>query len=237
MDKLIGEFTKSEFYKRYKGLLLPSISLAICASLIGFVIVPQVRQFFETRGQKAEAEQTYKTLSEKVAYLQGIDKEVFADYINIALTAIPAKKDLPNALSQILYLITSNKLQVESLAIAGSGGDLESFSVKLDLKGDTLSFKNFINDLPKVPRIVNINALDLTVDKKVNQIQVSTGLAVYYQPLPEDIGKVDQPLPVVSEKEIEVLNLFREKGIAIPSLDGATSTASGTNTNRSDPFE
>lgn len=229
---MLKELLKNKYFVRYQILILPILSFFITAGLIFFVIIPQVGEFLSVRQGLQEANLKKEFLIQKAEVLENTNTNTFKDNIQTSLVALPEDRDIPQAIGQLLFLLNSNRLQLDDVKFSNSAGDdgkSKSFQVTFDVTGSYSSVQSFLSGIKTTPRLMKINSIQ--VSSANNKVQATLGVEVYYQPLPSIIGSVDQKLPQLTGKDLEVLAKYQ--AFVTQPINTSVGGAKG----KSDPFE
>lgn len=229
----LKEIQKNPILIKYKIYILPAVSAIICLGLISLVIVPQVKGLLEAGKKNTELNHRLEVLQTKINALEKTDKSSIRENIKTSLSALPDDKNIPNAITQILYFLNINSLQLESLSSSGAG-DGESVQIRMDISGNINNLKNFMARLKEAPRIIKIQSLDITGGRVTGNIQASIVLSVFFAQLPDKIGGIEQPVPQVTPQDLEVLSLIKSNAAAFPTI---TATSSAGVKGKADPFQ
>ncbi len=237
VNKYIKLITKNEIYQKYEVFILPIFSVTISLLLLLFVILPQFQRFFSGNRLVTEANQKYDSLNKKVGTLENINTTVYQNNINTSLIALPADQDIPGAISQIIFILSSSKLQLNSIAITNTlnplgDGAITDYQVRIEASGDTIGLKNFISKIKESPRLMKVNGIDIVQERLTGKIQVVVTIQVYYQSLPSSIGDVEQPISPPSDKEVQILQQIESFSKKTPAVNTSSSTKG-----KSDPFQ
>ncbi len=228
---------RNKYYQKYKQYTVAALVVFFSLSLVLIVLIPQILQYFQTSDSVFEQNQRLQNLEKKAAALQQIDESVYKRDMDIVLTALPDDKDFPGALTQLLNLLRSSNLQLDDINFAGSsavGSGLQEFDIKVDISGDTEGFKGFLSNIRNIPRVMTVNEIQASSPKDGTKIQASLGLQIYSQPLPNTLGKIEQPLPVLSQQDLELLNKVKSN---VNSMPAVVTVTSGGVRGKTDPFQ
>ncbi len=217
---------------RHKLIVFPVFSGLICLLVIVFVIFPHILSINETNKVLDNTKKKNDALIKKLDILKAIDKAVYLEDTRTTLLAIPADKDVPEAISQIAFLLTSNNLTLDSMIFSGgnaeqSDKDVNDYRLTLNIAGETNSLKDFILKIINVPRLMRITKLDVNGGKASGDIQATVILNVFFQPLPLSIGNIEQPVSTASAEELSFLTKIKDyqKNVPLlstPSIDGSS---------------
>lgn len=218
---------------RHKLIVFPVFSGLTCILVIVFIIFPHILSIIETNKVLDSTREKNDDLNKKLTILKQIDKVVYTENTKTALLAIPADKNVPEAISQVAFLLTSNNLTLDSMVFSGGSlneqpsKDVASYRLTLSIAGEVSSLKDFILKIINTPRLMRITKLEVTGGKASGSVQATVTLDVFFQPLPSSIGNIEQPVSVASADELALLTKIKDyqKNIPLlstPNIDGSS---------------
>lgn len=80
---------------------------------------------------------------------------------------------------------------------------LASLNFKLSLSGGFVALRNFLEKIKGISPLLVVSSLDFS--QKEEEIKADLGVVFHYQFLPSFLGKIDDALPVLTEKDKEIL--------------------------------
>lgn len=209
----------NSFFKNHKFLIIPIFSILATLSLTIFVIIPNVAILKEVGSKEDELKQKNDFYKQKTEILQKIDQTNYKGYINTSLQAMPQDPDVPGALNQILFLLTSNNLQLDGinfgLATETVTPNTSAFHIEVDVSGEATQVKNFIAGTKKIPRLMKVVKLDVS-SLGESRIASTITLAVFYQILPQTIGGIDQPISELTEEDLATISNIKSLSKQLP---------------------
>lgn len=233
MNLNLAQLNTNQYYLKYKIIIWPTMAAIIGLVLLTFVIIPQIQNSFLTLRTLSDSEARFQNLNKKASLLEQINTPDYRQNINTALIALPEEKDIPGALSQILFLLNTNKLKLVSVGLSPpppAPSNLESVGLKLEVEGDILGIKNFLTKLKTSPRLMKVTGLEVNGSRET--IQATISLTAYYLGLVSQLGDIEKPIEKVTQAETEVLAAIKNNLRSAPS-----SQISPTQTGKPDPFE
>lgn len=219
---MFKELLKSPLLEKKQVLILPAISVVICLLLLFLIIIPQLINFFNSNKLISQEKERFSLLNEKINQLGNINLPVFKENLDVALIALPAEKDVPGSISQILFLLGKNSLKLDTISLstvvsdANSVAGVASFNIKLAVSGDATALKNFISNLNKTPRLMKITGLEVSTRKDNSSVQADMNITAYYESLPTTISDLEKPVPQISSQENQILLNIRNATSAVP---------------------
>lgn len=184
--------------RKYRFVLLPLITGLMVALITIVFAVPKIKTVVEVKGRLPEKKEKLSRLTEKVAFLEKLDAYELENKVVIVEKALPSKK----AVVEILAALSSTSLEsgVSFVGFGISPGKLspekfEELSFKATFEGPIESVKDFLERMGEVLPVMNVVAF------KIKEEKVSLEIESYFSPLPKSLGKIDTPLPKISQKE------------------------------------
>ncbi len=212
-----------QFYFRYKLYIFPAVVALSSLFLIFFAIYPQTVKLVEN--QKVEGDLTNKSkfLATKVTALESYDENDLSRKVSVTLNAFPVDKDYGNILGLLQGLVVQSGFSVSSIALGNTSGKLgnaSTFEVRLETKGPKRLFQDLLINLENSPRIMKVSNIDISSTQASENIDTALVIEVLYSPEPQNFGSVDSPLPLLSQREEELLNILLRgaPSISPPSL-------------------
>ncbi len=233
------DFIKSNLSDNGLAIFIVPIGAIIVAILLVILItIPQVNNLIQTVKTNNENRIRMANLQTKVTELEKVDTayDSYSKSIQTAYNAIPYDKEIPGALSQIIYLAGNANLKLKNLSVSSNvakEGSLSSFLIRIDVEGDPKNLKEFLNILKDSPRIMKVTGIEVVSAGKENSISVSLNISIYFQELISSIADVESPIDPIKEENAKLLSIL-EKNATIQV--GNTSNVSGPR-GKIDPFE
>ncbi len=149
-------------------------------------------------------------ISKKVERLEEVfpsDKPVlslFASLNQLALeenVAFGGIKLNPGRLEKIQPSLAQDEAKNAAAAATVESSDLQELEISFSIKGQLEDIADFIRQLEKNSPLTQIESMSLSLDGLVASLEVK----VFYQDFPENLGLVEKPVPVLTEKEKEIL--------------------------------
>lgn len=240
MKEKLASLFSNPIFEKHKTLILPIASLVICLLLLILIIIPHFLSLTQTNNLIGQNQQKYDVLTTKLNALKQINKNSFQDDLQTTLIAIPTEKEIPSAMGQVLFLLGSSKLQLQDVSFSSNPNDsktssdnVDSYQIRVSVRGDSASLKDFIAKLKKVPRVMKVVKLGFSGNAGA-VIDISLSLATYFQSIPTALGKVDQPLTTLSEQDLSLLSQIKTFQNNVPASSSAQ--VSGPK-GKTDPFQ
>lgn len=184
------------------------------------VITPTVKTITQLKDEIVKLEEVDQKLKTKIKSIEKIVPEYRAieKESELVHTALPDNHEFPELEKQIRYLIQKNELQLQSLNISGfpvvgdtseilsnkskaldikttldNQAEIMFININLNVTGDYVYVKNFINEFQKIIRITTIDQLTLKENKKSKGEMVDFAMrgSVYYLHKATEEGTTD----------------------------------------------
>lgn len=210
-----------QFFISHKFIFFPIVIFIMSTFLTTIVIIPNIRVLTDASKATEDLKAKNQFFENKNNILNEVNEKNFKDYINTSFGALPQDLEIPDAINQVLFLLSQNNLQLDAINFAlsaqdGSVGGTQSFQIKLDVTGDILQIKNFIAGVKKVPRLMKVLSLDIIGGRSLGRAQATIVLAIYFQPLPQNISSVDARVERLSSNDLEILKQIKALSAQTP---------------------
>lgn len=226
------------FYVKYKLFIFPILVALSSLFLIIFVIYPQISAYLAGHTSLSEEIAKSQALEVKAKELSDLDEANLKDNLHVLIAALPDDKDYVSLIGTIQGLISKDGFSLVSL-VFGSGGDSsakQSYNIKLELVGSKSNLDRLLSDMEHAPRVMKIGTFEINSPKNSSDlVNINLSLNVYYAPIPQALGSVEEPLPKLSDSEQEVITSLSQ--IAASSQLQATPSAALGPRGKENPFE
>jgi len=191
---------------RYSGFFI----IVVAISLTFLFVIPQFEKVKMAREQLSQEKIKIAKLQTKVAALEGLNEYEISEKVQTALKALPARKEVFQAIDIINLLASENGLVIDNLSVSpGEISDGEAtptaelkkdlLSFKLELVGDPEGFQKFLTRLAQFIPLADSKKVELGSEGAMNEFS----LEFYFAPPPTTLGKTEDSLPTLTEKEEE----------------------------------
>lgn len=225
MNNLLKSIKENPILLKYQVFLMPIFSFMICILLLVFLIIPQLLGFAEQNTQRESLFVKKQQLEAKIASLNKVNLESYKSDIATALIALPQEKDVPAALSQVLYLLSSNRLRLNEVSLSGSDlmvDGVKAFQIRVDATGTNSALRNFTESVKSSTRILSLEKLVVTAGSSLTELEATIDLIAYFEPLPTAVGGVDQEIKLPTQSDLEVLNKIKSSQVGSGEIDTTT---------------
>lgn len=233
--------TNSPFYKKYKILILPSISVLLCFLILFFITLPQYSTLKSTYSKVDEIKQLNAKLADKTLTLQKINSDDYKNNLDSSFIALPLEADIPGIIGQVLFLLSSSGLKLETISFGGGGtaeNGVSEYQTRLEISGTQTGLLLFIDKVNAAPRIMKISRLEVSSagTSSVDRINSSLTVTSYYQTLPPPTLKADQPVDLFNQKDQDTISKIKFSFETVSGVKYSTSSANSA-IGKEDPFK
>ena len=229
-----------------KILLLAAPVGGIVASLIVavFIVWPKVNEVMVLREANVELALKADALDAKIATLQSFDQAELEKQLSLSDKLLPSDKGMFTFLAQIETMraqagVLVNKVDVTAGSLDGSGVESgavgaaaaanssksptsslsENVEVKLSLSSSYASLLQFLSTMYSASRVVAVDDVSLSsTSDTAGLIRSTLTVRAFWQPLPSDLGSVEDPVSELTSKEKELLDKVEVVAVAAPQI-------------------
>lgn len=222
------------FYQTNRFFIFPAVVAISSIFLIIFAVYPQITRLISGRETEGSLNARFELLNAKAAALENYDSEDLSKKLNIALGSLPIDKDFGNIIGLLQQIITGSGFSIDSISFSNSSpktGNVQSFSLKIEVKGSKEFFGTLLNNLESSPRLLKINSIDISSNQASQGLSVSLGMDVLYSSVSKSAGTADSPIPELSQKDEDLIVALSKVTSSLPA--GRASSTKG----KSNPFE
>lgn len=228
-----------KFYARYKIYIFPTIVALSSLFLILVVIYPQASKLIINQGAVSDLASKSNFLETKVQALEGYNQEDLSREVSYALALLPLDKDFGNIVGLMQQVAGQSGFSVTAVSLGNTSNQLKnanSFEVKLEAQGIKNLLPVFLNNLENSKRLIKVSSIDIASGLNPQTVNVSISVEVFYSSLPQNYGTVDSPLPELTSKDRDLINLLA--GLSTTSIIASPSAAIQFGSRgKSNPFE
>ncbi|HKZ34788.1 MAG TPA: hypothetical protein VJ179_02915 [Patescibacteria group bacterium] len=230
--------SKIELYKYY---VIPFIAIGCVALLFFFIVIPQMNTITDARKTLSEEKGKLLKLQTKVEDLKSIekDREYLQEMRNTVNAAIPTMKDPALVISELTDLafdsntvITAVQMSPGPIATpsAATRSNMEFTRVAVVFEGLFTDIKTLLEKISQAAPLLGVTDVEVTAEDDPTLPSTATiEMRAYYQSLPESLGEYEDPLPRLTEADVDVL-----KKVATYQLYGIRPI--GTSFGKANPF-
>lgn len=216
-------------YKPFLLSILTFVVILVLSLTLGRFLVDKV---FETRQKNAELQDKNKLLEGKGTVLASLDSEGLKKQVNIASSASPGENPSVFVLSQIRTIAAENGLLVSSFQIGESQEPQKTGRVvaaTANVEGSIFSIISFLRTIEGSTPLMKITDMKLTLSG--GSVLAKVTVVSSWNPLPQELGKVDFPISGISGTEQELLGKL--SGLRLPQI---SQSPVGQPAGKPDPF-
>jgi len=194
-----------------KEYLLPGgVILAILVISLT-LLRSSISGIFTLRDENVQKEEKLGRLETKSGALLALDDQDLTSRVEAVERIFPSKKPVLNLIASVSSLSTDEGVSFQGIElqpglisgeapVAAEAEGKEEFSISFSVIGDLDKVFSFMGNLEKTTPVMKVDsfAIDLVSGETV---EVTFDVTVYFQKPPETIGKVDFPLPVLTDMD------------------------------------
>ncbi|MGB9637521.1 MAG: hypothetical protein ACPLY7_01850 [Microgenomates group bacterium] len=212
---------KLELKEILKNFLFPILAISLIVLLTFVLLIPKVKQILQIKKEIVGQREQITKLSQKLNTLQSLSEPELFDASNLLLEALPAQKDFYKVLALTKKVFNDNSAQLLSFDFAPGkissnsagtkeGREIGEMRLKAVFSASYESFNNLLQTLAKVLPLMEIDSvkfssMNASTSGTLLNLEGALSMRTYFAPLPKTMGSVDAPLPVVSNKDKQLL--------------------------------
>jgi hypothetical protein len=215
---------------------LPAVVLAVSAAAIILVgVIPQYKRLLTVREEILKQSRMVESLENKLLALRSLDKSSQSSDLDLVLSAFPIDEPFYQSLVGLSSLGQRHQAVMSQFKFEFYP---PSFSLNFTLTGPMNNLQSFISDAERILPLAGIEHIDI-VDIGSEEKEASgsgesyrSGLKaiIYWSPPPAAVGRVSDPLPVISGDLFAILEQLRGfenfLSTAVPANAGVIGTSS-----------
>ncbi len=171
LDELSGALEKvAKLPKSYRMAMLPAIVLAVCTVYVYFLYLPTNSDLERIRDQQLQLQRKLTEVRTVAGNEEAVKAEIAAleRKLEVALRQLPDSKELPVLLTDITSL--GKNAGLEFKAFRPRDEQRRDFyaevPIEIEFVGDYHDVAVFFDEVSRLPRIVNISELDVTISSE-----------------------------------------------------------------------
>lgn len=213
---------KIEFNKeKLKENLVPILVGGIIFLLSVTVFKNTVTNLLKLSSENKNLSEKLSVLSKKSQLLQSLDEIEISKQVKKLEEVFPSEKPILNLLTSLNQLAQEEEVifgglelkpgrikkqkksseKTEEAVVVQETTGLQEFDISFEIEGELENITDFTSQLEKNAPLVRIEGFSLSLDGPSANLEVR----VFYQPFPESLGSIEEPVPVLTEKEKEIL--------------------------------
>lgn len=200
-------FRDYQLYKPVAGPALVLVIVLILSLTLGRFLVGRL---FETREKIAEVKKQNEVLNAKLAILESLGTGTLSQELEVAVQAIPSSDSTLFALATIRQLANERNLVINNLRVVATDiggekrpGQIRKVELRFDLQGGIIPTISFLDELRNSAPLMKVTKVRSTISGASSLTNFS--ILSSWSPLPESIGKVDDPVQTLSSEEQRLL--------------------------------
>lgn len=230
----------SKFYLKFRLYIFPSVVALSSLIMIVFIIYPQALKLIDSQKQQEDLITKSQFLEAKAAALENLDDSDLTKKVSYVLNAYPQEPDFVNVLGILQTDANQNGFGISALTVnsGASSGSSQKYTVKLDAIGSRNSLSRFITSIESSGRLIKVKSIEISPGRDTDSANVSLEVEVLYASIPSSLGggSADSPLPVLSEKDEQLITTLAGFSTPLPAAV-LTQSAKPVSRGRANPFE
>lgn len=219
------------------NLAIPALCILITVGLIAFVVSPQIGEYNKARQSLADTQQKINVLQQKVATLNQVSVQEYRTRLSTVLRALPDEADYLVSVSQLQSIAVDTKVQIGGVNFSEAGAD--GYTIKVDVEGTVEAIRQFIERINSAPRIMKVSNIDIVFIRTAdttNLYQASLTINSKLVGIPQQLGKADQPVPMLTSEDEQLISEISQLFRSIPSVS-LTQPNTTENKGKANPFQ
>jgi len=204
---------------------LAAAGLAVVVTLI--FLFPKIGQILSLRTEISEQNKEIKQLQQKLADLNTLSEPELFESSSLLEEALPGEADLFKNMIIVRRVFEENGVFLDSFRLLGGlasgpaqGSDqvagLSALRIEVAFSAPFESFRQMIKSMEKILPLTTVKrikfgSLEATESASLFGLSGKVEVINFFSPLPKTLGKVEQPLPKITNQEqklIEELKLY-----------------------------
>lgn len=207
---------------KYIRLLMVLLGLVLVVLTVK-IVLPKAGKTLENYKKRSSFNSRLVSLQAKIADLEGLNEYELSERNSLALQALPADKNIIGTMMILNSLTEQNGVLIEGLRVSpgsltASGSAISgmgALSLDIRLNGSFDQMKAFLRTLKTtLPLILNTGNLTISFLGGSTSLK----LEVYYLGLPKTLGKIDTPVPKLTDTEEKLLESLRAYTYLSPAV-------------------
>ncbi|MBI4035098.1 MAG: type 4a pilus biogenesis protein PilO [Candidatus Chisholmbacteria bacterium] len=198
-------------YGEYRFYVLPVAIITVVMLLTMVVVIPGIKQGWETLGQLRQKREKLALMRTKLAGLLEMDEVELEQRVEVVEAVLPSGKDVGRFLAAIRGVAIDSGVGL--VGVDMSPGELEGREVKkgedkrevvisVSLVGSLEAVGQFLEGVGRM--IPVMTAYDVLLTREGDVVQAKIGLTAHYWVAPSSLGPVDKPVGSLSGGEEEL---------------------------------
>lgn len=214
--------TLSRYYLTYRVQIFTVVVALSSLFLIIFVIYPQTVKLLSNQKRIGELSSKSKFLENKVSALENFDEAELSQKVGYVLTTFPQEKDLGNTLSILKLLTEQSGFSINAITFGSAGGklgNLDTYGVKIEIKGPKIMLSSLLNNLENSPRLLRVSNIEVSSSQTSQSSDTGLVLDVIYSSSLGGSSSVDAPLSDITPKDEELIAKLAKMNRTISGFD------------------
>ncbi len=215
----------SKIPPKYRQWLLPIVTVLVIIGLSATVGKYIVDNIISTKSDIDNLKTQNMALESKVQVLSGVDSNALSKEVASAVEAVPGESSTLPALATLRSFVQQRGLDLLSFNVLGQTNSKQgagnSVEINLVLVGKREDIISLLNDLKTVAPLMRTTSASI-VSTQDGAVRANVTVLSYWSPLPQTLGKADQPIETLKKNEQDQANALGElkkpeSGALVPS--------------------
>jgi hypothetical protein len=205
---------KTDFINKYKNFLIP-VFLIVSIIFSGWnFLLPKIIDIFQMRKTINEEKRKLIKLTEKEAFLESLDEYELIEKTQLLLKILPSEKDIILPWATLKSLASQFNLKTESIQVdlgddkLNTGLSTVVFSLRVNANNKE-NIREFIEKIKVTRPLMEIEDLSIYF-KTESESEANLKIKIFFLGLPKEIGKVEDPLSLLTTEEERVYQKVSE---------------------------
>lgn len=210
----------SKILAKIKSLWLPFLLFAFVFLTSVLFLKPKIREVIAIQQKISQERKTLAQLTQKVALLEGLDQNELSTKTDKVLKILPTEKNVPFILQTLRLLSSQTNINLSKLTVSPGSlstdsaqlnppADLPVLTLDINLDGDKDKIKSFLSSLEFTSPLMRVKTISFS-QKGDSSIALEMVLETYFLPLPQTLGKPEQPVPNITSQEQSAYQLLTQ---------------------------
>ncbi len=225
-------------YRQYKLIIWPVLSGVASIIILALVIIPQFMSYLQVKDEINKTQNHSSRLEAKASELEQFDESAAKKNLQTAFTVLPEDQDVPKSLAILQSLVKASALELKNtnfISTSKNSGGKSSFQLNLTVAGPIPLIRNFLLSLKGAPQIFQVESISIKFENMGSAVEATIPISVFYQNVSKTVTNSDQPVPQLSNDEIELLDKLSKITVGLEASSSAVSAS--VPLGKSDPFQ
>lgn len=210
----IPQVSVSDLPSRYRVFFIPAVAIVISLLLLLIAARPRLNSVLQLRKEVKEEETRLENIRTKADELASLDKIRLSAEVKLVNRALPFEKDVSAAVIGMERLAADSGLLIDTIAL--SPGEVSTPSatpeiagevdIKTSFSGPFSQIKQLTGKIRQSLRVFSVKEAVISIKgSDSTNLTASFTIASHFSPLAKTAGKIDTPLPKLTDAEKQTL--------------------------------